>query len=1490
MPFELSYAGAGLCVLTPEILEWAASAVPRQSLIFPGPIGWPASSLAGLEAFTAPPRRCGRIGSIYWPAGASRCAVGHFLASQKQLDTIRAAIPDGGHAPLVLNTGSGTVTTEMFMLPPLPLSGGIASYTNDPLFLCTFVDDRYYWWDTVADVTLSVSGDTTTWTSLVTAAGNLLGISITKDTVDTATFGYAPDGLDLEGVPIAAALDALCYACGLRVSRKLDGTVVARNADTDYDTIAANLANDWPSQSGGPFRLDPDGLPETITTADDQPYALPKTVAIAFEADDGQHVASAAVVDQDDLFSDTNATAGRAWTTRRHTYDDATATAYTEAFARDIGIRLISAVSRRYAGIVPWGPDGTSEAVEWLYSTNDAATVIHPAPWSDGITEIVGTPLNAGGTGKGNCTADCFDIINPASLTGTLNASTCLYTPEYDTKRYCGPACVSDTPCPDDPDCTQCLPIYDPGTGGVGKLTGVIDGSNCRIGFTGSPKKYIHGCFTISSTPTPNSIPVIDTTQPFYATIDPAACGTAPVWTYTLIYLRGAFNEVQSPNTTTLHNTSRTAIPPVLPDTTNPSAKAANTAALQASFDSGLNEVLIPPGTITSLTGPKLHPATHSGLVIRGSRPGATTALTTTDELPIGLHLANSNDGDTIGYLHNFARTGTSKIKVCYDGESPTWYPVGGYVYLFNFNSTQNRDPHQQLGKILSRTGPVSGIYELTLDITVNATWFASVGNVKPLPTAVAGTYDGAGTFTCSTHADAAKFAVPSRTCLTDGADINDLYCEFGNATYSNATSGVVRIDPPPRMSYHAGRVVLVPGPWLSDLRIRDLTSYYTPAHGWTDSLCERTNWPGYINPAASAYLAWRHGRGLIDFDACQNLHFDDFDFDGLSFNEHTQDILITNSRVYNYLYCNSGTRRLTFVATKFSGGNAVIGGGANYGAFVQVYGYEDDGTTKTKTHDLKLLYCEFLANAYTWNCDGDRTEVVGCYLAAGQSLTLYGQNCIVEGNTGPGSIILAAGSTGQLGQNTCTITDSTADGWQSPVTADVDNRVTHDLLDFTKGLKTDAALEVAGTATVGSDVTVGLLAGEARVHVRSAAQGFPVETLETADASNDYTIDRRYHARGTGSGNIDPAALITIPLEAGESASVARVAVFDAMVRGWRTSGGGSSGDAAAYRIMRTVKRVGTGAPAGVGSPVSLLSVADDSLGGPTLDIDGNSVTLNVLAAGSGGSSRNYTWHATVDVFATTLHFPTPADYSFVLGWWERRPGKVWQDTLATDIADTAGDTIRLVQRLGGSMGNLLAASSHEPLWESDGLRFGASKYFAFERPKAVTDYTVWAVINASDPTQILDLTTRDAGSGISNIYYNGSIPRWYIVNDGGSIYTIDAALASGYSLVRISIRGGGNVYFSQTGMGDTLLGTGSTYSTHLDAVGGNPTAGTWGGIGIQLESLTIAGGTLTPTQLAQIDAYYLASAYALTLGSHRVTPDGKNRVTPDGHYRKVP
>lgn len=235
-----------------------------------------------------------KLGSLWWPQGATRWATGHFLATDKGVAAMRAALgydlPNFilNPAPLILSDGNTTITANMWMLPPRPLFqnpmnpavsatnstvpltkwllpvsynsfpldalGNTTEPPGEQLYLLTFVDDRYMWWQKSS--TVSLNPGTTTWASLFSQIGTNLNVGITTDTI-SADYGTPGDFLlpYLQFLPVV--LDLAAFAVGQRLVRALDGTVSLQNATTamtSVDTQLATVPN--PAMGGGIFAFD----------------------------------------------------------------------------------------------------------------------------------------------------------------------------------------------------------------------------------------------------------------------------------------------------------------------------------------------------------------------------------------------------------------------------------------------------------------------------------------------------------------------------------------------------------------------------------------------------------------------------------------------------------------------------------------------------------------------------------------------------------------------------------------------------------------------------------------------------------------------------------------------------------------------------------------------------------------------------------------------------------------------------------------------------------------------------------------------------------------------------------------------------------------------------------------------------------------------------------------------------------------------------------
>ncbi len=305
-----------------------------------------------------------KLGTLYWPRMASKWAVGHFVVDEATLVKLRgnAYTSDGPVAlPLVIDDGTNSITTDLFMLPPRPL---FQWDDGKNLYLLTLVDDRYFW--RFAKLDIAIDGGTTTWADVYDSLGPALG-TITDDAV-SADYLKPATQLTEYAETLPAMLDAVAYSVQQRIVRKLDGTVLAQGP-TSAKTTRDELIGDWAGRNmqGGTFAFD-------ATQANDLPFLVPDRVGITFpytprSADVVHYVeADLATLALDD-FANVNPFSG---VKRLHStggYDGtngAELTTLANAFGEDwYKWQAYGSQCRLLAGVVPWDGDGTVDYVEW---------------------------------------------------------------------------------------------------------------------------------------------------------------------------------------------------------------------------------------------------------------------------------------------------------------------------------------------------------------------------------------------------------------------------------------------------------------------------------------------------------------------------------------------------------------------------------------------------------------------------------------------------------------------------------------------------------------------------------------------------------------------------------------------------------------------------------------------------------------------------------------------------------------------------------------------------------------------------------------------------------------------------------------------------------------------------------------------------------------------------------------------------------------------
>lgn len=283
----LKYADVLLLEPPESLRSWIAQNIDVAELWQFTTFWWPGKNLSHLP-FRPPaiPRKV-ELNTLWWPTGASRFAVGWFLADQPILDAIRAYVyedptettegqsreDDYRAADLVIDDGYSSVTAEMWMLPPVPLQQTGA----DGFYLVPLVDERYFWWYRAAAI--SVDGGTTTWEQLYADIADALGIALDVDAVEAAYLTpSATLGTQYESLPLL--LDAVAYSTGRRIVRDLDGTVRAWNPASSLTQAALSIAAVEDKLAGGLLSISATGYDET-------PQVPASVTVTAFRTDAG---------------------------------------------------------------------------------------------------------------------------------------------------------------------------------------------------------------------------------------------------------------------------------------------------------------------------------------------------------------------------------------------------------------------------------------------------------------------------------------------------------------------------------------------------------------------------------------------------------------------------------------------------------------------------------------------------------------------------------------------------------------------------------------------------------------------------------------------------------------------------------------------------------------------------------------------------------------------------------------------------------------------------------------------------------------------------------------------------------------------------------------------------------------------------------------------------------------------------------------------------
>lgn len=417
----LTYGGLPLVEPTPELAAMVGQTVPTTDIFeFPGhstPWRWEGQApLPSVE-----------VGRLWWPRGASRFAVGHFLADDRTLGQLRNLSYSGAGTirplELLMRDESGTeVRTNLYLLPPRPLfTNKRSSISESDLWLLTLVDQRYFWWE--ASSAITVTEGTTTWAQLISSIGTALGVTITTDTIPSAYLKPSASLASQYG-DLPPLLDSVLAQVGMRLVRRLDGTLWAqtpRTAKTIQDTqFNVYLARKW---GGGRFAYSPGEGQHDI------PSLAPTQLTAIFPRTDSGVPSSSVYTVTKTLtslaLSEYSGQAGHSGTQKIHLTTAANYTGGgTPANATELGtlatqlatdhyLWLLARLDVQFDGMVPWYTEGMSDQVVWRYRPGSCSTRIiqgHPSARDDarfisgtagsvGLPGPVGPPGPTGATG-----------------------------------------------------------------------------------------------------------------------------------------------------------------------------------------------------------------------------------------------------------------------------------------------------------------------------------------------------------------------------------------------------------------------------------------------------------------------------------------------------------------------------------------------------------------------------------------------------------------------------------------------------------------------------------------------------------------------------------------------------------------------------------------------------------------------------------------------------------------------------------------------------------------------------------------------------------------------------------------------------------------------------------------------------------------------------------------------------------------------------------
>lgn len=360
------------------------------------------TSAVGIARPNYPPPPPLKINSLYWPTGATRWAFGCYLCTGDVKDKLVAALQTNADTPATLKIGDDTprgetIETQMYMLPPRPVSGVPGTSTEAKkaqLWLIPLVDERYHW-QFQNTSTLAVTS-TTTWTTLVESIGNDLGIDITADP-SADYLGPDPEETSRHYYSPASLLDAVAHSIGMRIVRKLDGTVTLMDWDASETAYQSNLRLTYQLIAGGILGTGP--APAKITTVcrkytNHRPYGDGK--CYAYEKDPSEPLTAKTATRHKTIIT----TAYANFTTGSGTPDNNTElNTLAVKIAADYSAQQKRRFDMTFVGALRWNPTGYDDHILYSFASQksdgnngldyEAQTRVQSSPANFGIEEML---------------------------------------------------------------------------------------------------------------------------------------------------------------------------------------------------------------------------------------------------------------------------------------------------------------------------------------------------------------------------------------------------------------------------------------------------------------------------------------------------------------------------------------------------------------------------------------------------------------------------------------------------------------------------------------------------------------------------------------------------------------------------------------------------------------------------------------------------------------------------------------------------------------------------------------------------------------------------------------------------------------------------------------------------------------------------------------------------------------------------------------------